>query len=245
MTAGWSIRQIIRDSGQQLLVMVNELLDISKIEFGHYRLNLEFVDLEEIASACCATLQPALAKKGMSIRIDAPHDLPEIEADARCIRQILLNLLGNAVKFSHPGTAVRLVMRRDGDRLVFEIVDTGIGIARADIERLGQPFVQADNGYDRQREGTGLGLSLVKGMVRLHDGTFQIESALGQGTTVTMRLPLSRGVAATSEPPTVAARSKRRGRRLDWLSPSRAAASAMANTTGRRRRQRVVSGVRA
>lgn len=190
---------IIRDSGQQLLVMVNELLDISKIESGHYQLNLEPVDVEEIASACCAALQPVLAKKNMSVKVDAAGDLPDVEADARCIRQILLNLLGNAIKFSHPGNSVRLALRRDGPHIVMEIIDTGIGIARADIDRLGQPFVQADSGYDRQHEGTGLGLSLVTGMIRLHDGTFQIESEPGQGTKVTMRLPLLRG-AKRSDP---------------------------------------------
>jgi two-component system, cell cycle sensor histidine kinase DivJ len=182
---------IIRDSGQHLLEMVNELLDISKIESGHYRLNLESVDLEEFATACRATLQPVLAKKRLTLDIDAALDLPEIEADGRCIRQIFLNLLGNAIKFSHPGHPVRLVMRRDGPQLVIEVIDTGIGIARADIERLGQPFVQADNGYNRQHEGTGLGLSLVKGLIRLHDGTLQIESTPGQGTKVTIRLPVS------------------------------------------------------
>ena len=183
---------IIRDSGQQLLVMVNELLNISKIESGHYQLNLEPVDIGEIASACCATLQPVLAKKNLSVQVDADGDLPDVEADARCIRQILLNLLGNAIKFSHPGNSVRLVIRRDGEQIVMEIIDTGIGIARADIDRLGHPFVQADSGYDRQHEGTGLGLSLVKGRIRLHDGTFLIESEPGRGTKVTMRLPLSR-----------------------------------------------------
>ena len=198
---------IIRDSGQHLLEMVNELLDISKIKSGNYRLNLELVDLEEVASACGATLQPVLAKKSMSVQIDVPCDFPEIEADARCIRQIFLNLLGNAIKFSHPGQPVRLVMRRERMQVVIEVVDTGIGIARADIDRLGQPFVQADNGYSRQHEGTGLGLSLVKGMIRLHEGTFEIESASGQGTKVTLRLPVSRRTPLIQTAPNETARS--------------------------------------
>jgi two-component system, cell cycle sensor histidine kinase DivJ len=188
---------IVRDSGHHLLTMVNELLDISKIESGHYRLDLEPVDVEAIAATCRSTLAPALAKKGLTLEIAAAPGLPEIEADARCVRQMLLNLLGNAIKFSNEGATIKAVLSLEDGVMIIAITDTGIGIARADIDRLGQPFIQAENTYNRQHEGTGLGLSLVKGMARLHRGDLAIDSEPGLGTTVRLRLPLTQAGLAT------------------------------------------------
>ena len=187
---------IVRDSGHHLLTMVNELLDISKIESGHYRLDLEPVDAEAIAATCRSTLAPALARKSLGLEISASPGLPEIEADARCIRQMLLNLLGNAIKFSTEGATIQVVLAVIGNDMTIAVIDTGIGIARGDIARLGQPFVQAENAYNREHEGTGLGLSLVKGMARLHRGSIEIDSEPGKGTTVSLRLPLSQTAVA-------------------------------------------------
>ncbi|MCC2113595.1 MAG: PAS domain-containing sensor histidine kinase, partial [Hyphomicrobiales bacterium] len=103
----------------------------------------------------------------------------------------LLNLLSNAIKFTDPGGNITIGARREGDNVAFYVTDTGIGIAEADIPKLGTPFVQADSAYDRKYEGTGLGLSVVRGLVELHDGDIRITSKLGRGTTITVRLPVS------------------------------------------------------
>ena len=129
-------------------------------------------------------------ERGLVLRLAPSGELPEIVADRRACKQILINLLSNAVKFTDKGGSVQLGARLDGDAVALFVRDTGIGIAEKDLPRLGTPFVQADSGYDRRHEGTGLGLSVVKGLTELHGGTMRIESRLGEGTCVTVRLPL-------------------------------------------------------
>jgi cell cycle sensor histidine kinase DivJ len=111
-------------------------------------------------------------------------------ADGRACRQILINLLSNAVKFTGRGGEVRVAARRRHDRLEFKVSDTGIGISAEDLPRVGDPFFQAGSAYARSHDGTGLGLSVVRGLVGLHHGDLRIESTLGQGTSVTVSLPL-------------------------------------------------------
>jgi cell cycle sensor histidine kinase DivJ len=183
---------IIHDSGSHLLQVVNDLLDVSKIESGNYRIVPEPFDLAPLVASCCATVRPAASSRSISVVLRIEEELPELEADRRAVKQMLLNLLANAVKFSNEGGRVEAAARliEGGSTVLLTVADNGIGIAAADIARLGQPFVQAESGYARRSEGTGLGLSVVKGLARLHGGSLEIESELGKGTTVSVRLPL-------------------------------------------------------
>lgn len=133
-------------------------------------------------------LQAETKNVGLTVRLGS--GVGEIVADRRSVKQMLINLLSNAIKFTPEGGKVSLSATRLGSRLHFSVSDTGIGIAAADLGRLGEPFTQIQNDYTRQFEGTGLGLSVVRGLVGLHRGTMTIESAPGEGTTVAISLPL-------------------------------------------------------
>lgn len=139
--------------------------------------------------------RPRAREKGVSLKFAIEPHLPDLNADSRAMRQICLNLLSNAIKFTREDTAqgeseVMLTARRRGDRIELAVRDNGIGIAAEDIEHVGEPFFQAQSSYDRRYEGTGLGLSVVRGLVRLHGGRFEVDSKLGQGTTVTITVPI-------------------------------------------------------
>jgi cell cycle sensor histidine kinase DivJ len=129
--------------------------------------------------------------KPVSLRVALAPGVGEVCADRRAVQQILINLLSNAVKFTPAGGSVVMGAKRTGKQLRFWVSDTGIGISPDDLKRLGRPFTQIQNDYTRQFEGAGLGLSLVKGLVALHDGTMAIESAPGDGTTVTITVPIA------------------------------------------------------
>jgi len=194
--------QIIHDSGQHLLGVVNTLLDMSKIESGNFELAPEAFDLGELASASCDLMQLKAAQAGLTLARDVARELPEIVADRRACRQILINLLSNAVKFTPRGGCVTASVHRERDRVLLVVADTGIGIAEEDLPKVGDPFFQAGSHYSRSHEGTGLGLSVVRGLVGLHRGTLMIESAPGDGTIVTVSLPLDcrAGAAQTGGP---------------------------------------------
>ena len=183
--------QLIKESGEHLLQVVNDILDLSKIESGTFDVTPEPFELPPIAKRCVQILRPQAEQAGVELSLEVEPGLPEIVADPRSCRQILLNLLSNAVKFTDRGGSVVCSVRRDGRRIALAVRDTGIGIAADDLPRLGQPFVQADSGYDRKHEGTGLGLSVVKGLVQLHGGQLRIDSIKGKGTTVLVLLPIS------------------------------------------------------
>ncbi len=181
---------LIRDSGEHLLNLVNSILDMSKIESGNFEITPEPFALPTLVSQCAQMMQLKASEGGISLVIDQVSDLPEIVGDKRAYRQILLNLLSNAIKFSKAGGTVTVSLRRDGSWLALSVADTGIGIAASDLPRLGSPFFQARSTYDRPYEGTGLGLSVVKGLAELHGGRIEITSAVGQGTRVTARMPV-------------------------------------------------------
>jgi cell cycle sensor histidine kinase DivJ len=126
----------------------------------------------------------------LSLIVDVAPGIPELPADKRACKQMLLNLISNAIKFTDPGGWVRVSARAADGNVELSVADNGIGIAEADLSKLGNPFVQANNSYDRSYDGTGLGLSLVKGLARLHGGQLELVSVLGQGTTATIVLPL-------------------------------------------------------
>lgn len=181
---------LIRDSGEHLLNLVNSILDMSKIESGNFEITAEPFDLGQLMAQCVQMMQLKAAEGGIRLIADLADGLPEVIGDKRSYRQIALNLLSNAIKFTKSGGTVKLGLRRDGAAVLLSVADTGIGIAAADLPRIGSPFFQARASYDRQYEGTGLGLSVVKGLAELHGGSLEVASVVGQGTRVTLRMPI-------------------------------------------------------
>jgi len=182
---------LVRESGQHLLSVVTSILDVSRIEAGAYATELEPFRFVEAVDMCRSMMRPLADAKSIVLATQIAADTGEINADRRAVQQILINLVSNAVKFTPDGGSVMIGAKRVGSRLHFWVSDTGIGIAEEDFANLGKPFMQIQNDYTRRFEGTGLGLSLVKGLVELHDGTMSIESAPGEGTTVTIGLPVN------------------------------------------------------
>lgn len=182
---------LIHESGNHLLSVVNSILDVSKIESGTYPIHPEPFAFADAVEMCRSMMAHQASVKPVSLRVALAPSVGEVCADRRAIQQILINLVSNAVKFTPTGGSVVIGAARTGERLRFWVSDTGIGISSDDLKRLGQPFTQVQNDYTRQFEGTGLGLSLVKGLVALHEGAMAIESAPGDGTTVTVTVPIA------------------------------------------------------
>lgn len=182
---------LVRDSGQHLLAVVTSILDVSRIEAGAYATEPEPFRFIEAVEMCQSMMQLQANAKNIDLQAQIAPDAGEINADRRAVQQILINLVSNAIKFTPDGGDVVVGAKRIGTRLHFWVRDTGIGIAEEDFANLGKPFMQIQNDYTRRFEGTGLGLSLVKGLVALHDGTMSIESMPGEGTTVTISLPVN------------------------------------------------------
>jgi len=183
---------LVRDAGSHLLALVNSILDVSRIESGAFATNPETFRFGEAVETCRAMLVRQAADKHVGLTVDVGPEIGEIHADNRAVRQMIINLVSNAIKFTPEGGHVTIGANRIGSRLHFWVSDTGIGICAADLTRIGQPFVQVENDYTRRFDGVGLGLSLVKGLVALHKGTMSIESEPGRGTTVTISLPVDR-----------------------------------------------------
>jgi PAS domain S-box-containing protein len=211
----------IEKSGEHLLSLINDILDLSKIESGKLELDIEKVAIEQLCKSSLTFVKQQAFKKRIQLNVKLPQDLGEILLDQRRIRQVLINLLTNAVKFTPTGGKVTLEVYYDPleidfvehkslsailqpsstdgkyvdcvleDRryLCFSVIDTGIGISRVDQERLFQPFVQIDSKLNREYEGTGLGLALVKQIVELHGGNVRLRSELNEGSCFTVRLP--------------------------------------------------------
>ncbi len=188
---------IIHDSASHLLEVLNGILDISKIEAGKYRVSPEPLDLKRLIQSCIDIMQPIAADRSVGLLVEFADLLPEMTADPCAIRQILLNLLANAIKFSTPGSRVVSRATRHGRKIILEVIDTGSGMAPGTVARLGETFYQADGSHTRHHEGTGLGLSIVYGLVKLHDGEVLVDSVEGQGTTISIALPIT---AALSNP---------------------------------------------
>ena len=182
---------LIHQSASHLLEVLNGILDISKIEAGKYQLFPEPFDLRRTIHSCIDIMQPIGAERSVDLVAEFADELPELTADPRAVRQILLNLLANAIKFSSPGCNVVVRVKRKGRKVVIDVIDTGMGMAAETVAKLGEPFYQADDSHSRRHEGTGLGLSIVYGLVKLHDGEVRVESAERQGTTVTVTLPIT------------------------------------------------------
>jgi two-component system cell cycle sensor histidine kinase PleC len=175
-------------SGQHLLSLINDILDMSKIEAGKMTLYHEIMQMDDMIQQVIRIIRGRAEDNRLKLIYDA-KPLPEIEADPRAVKQILINLMTNAIKFTPEGGAVSCEVTPNSAGLIVKISDTGIGIAQEDIDRLAKPFEQIDSQHSRKHEGTGLGLALSKSFVRLHGGNFRIESEIGQGTSVIFTLP--------------------------------------------------------
>jgi cell cycle sensor histidine kinase DivJ len=193
--------RLIHESGEHLLNVVNDILDMSKIEAGKFNIVKEPFDVASLVNSCCEVMRQAAEKKQLTLNVDVSPGIPELPADKRACKQMLLNVMSNAIKFTDPGGWVRVSARVVNDTVELVVADNGIGIAEQDLPKLGNPFIQADNSYDRSHDGAGLGLSVVKGLARLHGGMLEITSTLGQGTTVTIVLPLEGGSESVVVPP--------------------------------------------
>jgi signal transduction histidine kinase len=183
----------INRSGEHLLQVINDILDISRIETGNVEMNEETFDAARAIKACVDLIRDRAGEEQVEVFAELAEDLPYIEADQRKFKQILINLLSNAVKFTPAGgrVGVHADINSSGQFAV-RVADTGIGMPAEDIPVALAPFQQVDNRLARAYEGTGLGLPLVKSLTELHNGTVSIESAPDKGTTVTVALPAAR-----------------------------------------------------
>jgi cell cycle sensor histidine kinase DivJ len=181
---------LIHEAGQHLLSLITDILDLSKVEAGKFVLDPQPVDLAESVAYCLDLTRRRAEEGGIRLTAEVPDGLPELIADRRSVKQILLNLLSNAVKFTPAGGAVSLSARALEGRLQLTVHDNGIGIPGEALARIGLAFEQASNDPMRAREGTGLGLALVKSLVEQHGGRMTIASREGAGTTVSVELPL-------------------------------------------------------
>ncbi len=186
---------MVQTSARHLLDLINDVLDISKIEAGQLEMRCEPFDLLASVEQVTSSVRPQREAKGLGLRVVAPPSLPLLDSDRRRVEQILLNLVNNAIKFTERGevTITVALATRDGEPVVrLEVSDTGIGIAARDLAVLFHPFRQVDSGLQRQHEGTGLGLAICKRLVGLLGGTVGAESVPGKGSTFTVELPLQR-----------------------------------------------------
>jgi len=203
----------ITGSGRHLLALISDLLDLSKIEAGKLELELGWVELLPLLHEVAATVEPQLHQRGNSLELQIAPDLGALHADPTRLRQVLLNLLSNAVKFTEGGTVTLRARRDDGQpttddgqdvvvhrsSIVFEVCDTGIGISAEQLERLFQPFTQADASTTRRYGGTGLGLAISRHFCRMMGGDIVAASVLGQGSTFTVCLPESKGTGDSGQ----------------------------------------------
>ena len=192
--------RLIHESGEHLLNVVNDILDMSKIEAGKFKIVKEPFDVALLVKSCCDLLRHTAEQRSLSLIMDVAPGIPELPADKRACKQMLINVISNAIKFTDPGGWVRVSARRAGTTVELSVADNGIGIAEADLPKLGKPFVQANNSYDRSYDGAGLGLSVVKGLARLHGGHLELRSKLGEGTIAIIALPLE-GAGESAETP--------------------------------------------
>jgi two-component system, cell cycle sensor histidine kinase DivJ len=231
---------LICESGHHLLSVVNGILDMSKIESGHFEIVPEPVASERVIAECCELLAPRAREAGIDIVVRVADGLPGIVADKRALLQIMLNLLSNAIKFTNRGGRVTVTAKalsgqeieqairqeidhrasqdeahHEAEHIVITVEDTGVGIGSEDLLRVGEPFFQARSSYDRRHDGTGLGLSIVKGLLTLHGGWMEIDSRIDEGTRVSFHLPLDcEGACRNGVIPVVA-------RALPRVSPAR------------------------
>lgn len=185
--------EYIKDSGEHLLVLINEILDLSKIEMGKVELFEEPIEVPETVQSCLNLVKDRAHSAGVDLIVEIAENLPLLFADQRKLMQILINLLSNAIKFTPDGGTVTLkAWAQESTGYVFQVCDTGIGIELEDIPKALSPFQQIDSDHNRKYAGTGLGLPLTKSTAELHGGSLDLQSEFGVGTTVTVRFPAER-----------------------------------------------------
>jgi signal transduction histidine kinase len=183
----------IHMSGEHLLAVINDILDLSKVESGKVELYEISVDLRRVIQSASRLLRERATRGELSIRIDIPSSFPALLADERAVKQILINLLSNAVKFTDPGGTITLAAAlADDGGILLSVADNGIGMRPDDVPKVLAPFAQLDSSLTRRYSGTGLGLPLVKSLIELHGGRLDIETQPGRGTTVKVGFPPSR-----------------------------------------------------
>ncbi len=180
----------IESNGRHLLTIINEILDISRIEAGRMPLQLSRVRIPELVNEVRAELEPIIIRTRLKVSVTLPRTLKPIETDRQKVKQILLNLLSNALKFTHEGTVTISAREHPKERVMeLSVTDTGIGIAPGDQERIFEDFRQLDNSPTRAYGGTGLGLSICKRLAQMLDGNIVVHSQLGVGSRFTLTLP--------------------------------------------------------
>lgn len=188
----------IHSSGRHLLDLINDILDLSKLEAGKMSLNENEVALPTVTEACLTLLRDRAEKGGVRLVTDLEPRLPRLRCDERALKQILLNLLSNAIKFTPRGGEVTLQLKRESDGIAIAVSDTGIGMSQDEVSVALAAFGQIDSKLARKNQGTGLGLPIAKSLIELHDGTLVVKSAPRAGTTMTALFPASRIVAAAA-----------------------------------------------
>jgi two-component system cell cycle sensor histidine kinase PleC len=184
---------LIHESGDHLLQLINDILDVSAIESGKMELHEEIVTIDAVVESAVRLVRLRAEKAGIALSVDVGDGLPPIRADERRLKQALLNLLTNAVKFTPRGGQITIAVERQGNGdIAFTVADTGIGMSSGDLDKALTPFGQVHNSLTRKHDGTGLGLPLVKGLIEVHGGTMRIDSAPEAGTTVLLVLPADR-----------------------------------------------------
>jgi signal transduction histidine kinase len=192
------VAQIVR-SADHLLALIDDVLDLSRIEAGRMELDLEEVDPAAVAEEVRAVVARAAAAKGLALRVEVPSGLPHLWADPLRLRQVLLNLTANAVKFTEQGE-VRVEAREAAGGIEVAVTDTGIGIAPEALPHVFDEFRQADAGTSRRFGGTGLGLAISQRLVEMHGGALGVESEPGVGSTFTLFLPVSDSSVSANRP---------------------------------------------
>jgi signal transduction histidine kinase len=189
----------IHQAGEQLLAVVNDVLDLSRIEAGEMRLESVLFELPRLLQAACEMVRPQAAAKGLALQLEVPQDLPvQVMGDPLRLKQIFINLMGNAVKFTAVGQVTLrsqlMQLTQQAARLRFEVIDTGIGVEPEAQARIFEAFTQADSSTTRRFGGTGLGLSIVRRLVAMMDGQLELQSQPGKGSTFTVTLTLNRPI---------------------------------------------------
>jgi PAS domain S-box-containing protein len=192
---------LIHQSGQHLLNVINDILDLAHADSGKFELHEETrVDVRQVIDACVLLMRDRANTGSLRLSTEIEEQLPTLVADSTRLKQILLNLISNAIKFTELGGSVAVTARRDGDDgVAFDVRDTGPGMSSAEIDIALEPFGQVDASHTRHHEGTGLGLPLARKLAELHGGSLHVSSQKGVGTTVTVKLPAWRIVAGVSE----------------------------------------------
>ncbi|MCB2183761.1 MAG: hypothetical protein KQH63_17130 [Desulfobulbaceae bacterium] len=180
--------RMVQNSSRHLLALINDVLDISKIEAGQLSLSFTVFELQPSIKKMVDLVAPLAEKKGIELQLEIDDDVTAVNSDQRRLEQVILNLLNNGVKFTEKGH-VRIYCRTSQDHYLLSVSDTGIGIRQEEIPGLFQPFHQIETGTSRKHEGTGLGLSICKKLMDMMEGTIDVESLWGQGSTFTIRFP--------------------------------------------------------